>query len=834
MERTERNLAAVALTCILFIVGCGKSDSPAENLSSGTTGTRADNFSTVKEAGKLPDLAPPSIELSDQSPVVGIRGIAEQAVALRPAFEQLRAALDRTQFDLTQLNAALGFDPDRLAAFVRDEIAYEQYPGVLRGARGTLIARAGNALDQSLLLGHLLGDAGRDWRIVRARLADAQAEALVTRMAAAMPAKPSLGDIDAIRQALRSVLSAQGMNDAEIDSAKAMLNAGHSENTFVDRTDPDTRFILGSLREAGVAFSDDESALLSAEARDYFFVEHRADAYQPWEAVHPAFGAADAPEVERVESFTAADESLHHRVRVSAYVEQKAGDQLIVHKILETPDYTSAELVDRPIRLGFFPNNIDLYQPMQISNVVTEAAVIMPILQNQPVGKAFDLDGRVYDMAVIGMDRFGFTEIVQAGASQVEQAFGGLSDLGGPARGEADRDDFITLTGQWIEYTVIAPGGQETTHRRYLLDRIGPVNREAEVAEIVSPVPLAEAATALVSSSTLMVLTGNDNFPHALDRLAERALGELDLVAAAQRLAKPGTLPTVELERLSPIEDVKLSLAIEGGHLQAPGVVSYRDAPLVAVYQEGFVPGRSDTTAFERVDIVTNSRRVLALEDDRLKSSFADTVRAGVWETHAERAPIRRQHGSEFNTMVSLRAAQAENIPIRVYTAANADTIRASAHDDQTRAELVSAVASGHAVVVPEKPPSGAKSVGWWQIDLATGETLGVATGGYGLTTIEYAGLVLSVGMAGFLTWDCIHKGRDAMCCVVTNGLVALATYYVAAIASIFVIDAGAVGTAAAVAEGATAPFGGAAFSMFSGMLLDLATVSLYTCPASS
>lgn len=78
--------------------------------------------------------------------------------------------------------AELGHDAQRLFAFVRDEIGYESYKGSLRGARGTLWSKAGNALDKASLLIALLRASGVPARYVQGTLSDALAKDLILSM----------------------------------------------------------------------------------------------------------------------------------------------------------------------------------------------------------------------------------------------------------------------------------------------------------------------------------------------------------------------------------------------------------------------------------------------------------------------------------------------------------------------------------------------------------------------------------------------------------------------------------------------------------------------------
>jgi len=76
----------------------------------------------------------------------------------------------------------LGNDPNAIFTFMRDEVGYESYRGSLRGARGTLWSKGGNALDQASLLIALLRASGVPARYVQGTLSDPLAQELILSM----------------------------------------------------------------------------------------------------------------------------------------------------------------------------------------------------------------------------------------------------------------------------------------------------------------------------------------------------------------------------------------------------------------------------------------------------------------------------------------------------------------------------------------------------------------------------------------------------------------------------------------------------------------------------
>ncbi len=720
-------------------------------------------------------------------PNLTLDDVVQRANALAPLLQGLRNALDRSQFDLIALNRALAFDGAAIVDFVRDEIFFEQYVGVLRGAEGALLGRAGNALDQSILLTTLLEDAGYESRIAHGTLSTAQATALVNQMAQPRSEPPAAGDKALLQEILDEIMALQGFSAEQ----RAQLAVPPSGNPYQEITESDTQFILNALDQAGVTLGDpDAMDALIEEARDYYWVEYRLNAFDPWETAHPAF--ADAPELVADETFIEPPTELYHRVRFETFIEQKIDDQLIVNPIVEDLESTTADLVGRPFVYQNQPNNLDYATYTDMPSLLAETGHFLPIINNELAGSAFDLDGRIYEMDLLSLDRYGVKQIFQTQARQLEQAIGALDGIGADSDETTNPDDFITLTAHWIEYTLIAPNGFEVTHRRYALDRIGAENRANQDATIIDPTPLPDAAQAILTTNTVMVLSNHNNVAYNLDRYAQRMLQEIAL------MTDDAQVPSLEtLQAIMPWEDVVLNSAFEDGHSFAENSISYRPSATVAVYQEGIVPSQAQTTLFERVDVVANPRRVFTVAAGEVAPSIPQAIRAGVWETHAEGAPMRLQAGEWFNTMIAIRTAQAAGIGMRVLNSADLDTLATLSHSAETKANLRQQLEAGYAIIIPESATSSQS--GWWRVDPATGETLGMTTGNYGQAQVEYVLLIFSLVNGGLSTAGCVNQGSDLGCCLqqaYVSGLITFAGgYYLAALAGLISAQA-ATGTA--------------------------------------
>jgi hypothetical protein len=664
--------------------------------------------------------------------------------------EDLRAQIDRTQFDLEELGLVLGFDAANVVAFVRDEIAFEQYPGLLRGAKGTLISRAGNALDQAVLLTTLLTYAGYETRIVRGELSPEQSQALIEQMA--VPRKPQrpVGDVDAIRTILTEMGRVAGLSEEVVsEQVDQALDppAITSTEPYRDAT-ADTDFVLEMLRDAGVGLGDPNAVgEVMDEARDYFWVEYRLGPSDPWEASHPTFkDPAVAPDglvaMEYLADPLAIPAELQHRFRFQVFIEQWVKGELIEHPVMSAWEAPVSDLVGVPVT---FHNHLDglsdAPDAFDLDAAIERTELFIPL-----VNDAFPFDLRVFDLTGTPTEfdeiapneyaaTFDLGELIGTGP-------GGIDLFGTPDPGGGT---FPALTAQWIDYTLIAPGGAETNHRRTIVDRIGTANREANRAEIADSGDDRAVKAALLRHHTFAVGAGELSPAFVLDQTLERFIALRPLLELGlQRSYYPGAPTHIPDTTLGPSSVWAGYLAVfpafDQGARSTPDVVTYRHEPSLVVYQSGPAVGAADgeLTVRSSIDVERNARRAFAITGDRLGQAAEHLVSTGVWETHAEALAIAGGPGADtFNTMAAFEQAAAASIPVLVVTSEDDLSSGALSLSPEAASNLHADLAKGYVVLVPQEMLTG-EMTGWWRVNPRTGETLGMTSDGGGAAFAEY------------------------------------------------------------------------------------------------
>lgn len=667
---------------------------------------------------------------------------------IKKLIAKIEQQIDGSQVDVDELALALDGDAAALVDWVRTNIAFEQYPGLLRGTRGTLIGRAGNALDTAFLLAHLLDSAGYEARIVHSTLPEAAARTLVAQMMAPQSPATAIGDETALTALLVELGQAFGLSESE---SKADLTAALAPDATADpalaAAQQDAAFIQTTLADAGVTLGD-ATALdaVITEATDYFWVQYRLSAGAPWRAAQPAFkDPALAPKrLPVIETFfEEVPPALLHRIRIQVTLEQKVDDQLATAVIMPPWEQPVAALVGQPLIYRNSP--VSLQNPAELLDLTAALAkpvTFAPSFNNELVldGLGFDLNGATYDLALMGADTLGVTQMGQTINNSLEDAIGALGETDNSST--ATPSDFITLTGEWIEYTLIAPGGVERTFRRTILDRIGAENRAAGIVAIAPGEELPAAAAPLLTQQTILVMPGTYSKAYVVQRFLHQLQTSLDLVDYLRKqmpFTNQPVLPPLKLLTASTsFDDVVLNTLFAQMPAAEPDTLSYRAEPYLVVLEDGVVLNRPQPTGFLRVDVINNTRRSFTITDDQLQIAPDLNILAGAWETHAEQSPFAAVQGRRFSTLTAFMAAGEANVPTKVITPADPAALDALTLPAASQQAIAQDLEMGYVVLVPETIASGA-ATGWWRVNPLTGETLGLAGDGRGVETVEYS-----------------------------------------------------------------------------------------------
>lgn len=686
---------------------------------------------------------------------------------------ELRGHINKAAFDLDALLASLDYDAEEIFRFVHEEIAFEQYPGLLRGPAGTLSAQAGNALDQSVLLAKLLRDAGFDARVAGARLSQEQASSLLWEMHRAPRPKPApIGDIVAIVETLKKY-SEGGIDDSAAKSLVQLLRnppEPSSSNKYRE-VQSTVQHLRKEFDSAAVAFQEGGFAELVEEARDYHWVQFKDGIAGPWEDLHPAVqdaGTLDlAAETVYAETIP---EQLQHRLSFQMFIEVQRGGRLEVIPISTAWERPVANLFAEPVVFGNLPDSMlgSGLPTLNLQEALQSAKFIAPVFRGQlpPGGQYFDLNGNVVDPMVA--------------SDAAAEVFKNVSDSFLKAAGSVGGSAAIsTLTAQWVEYTFISPTGERKTVRRTTFDRIGPTARESgSLPNDFSPTT-PENASSLLQRHTFMVSPGRTSLALSMDYGLERMIETYPAIKAMLQSFATGAQPSPsELKSLDQIAEewpghLRLFTVLDGADILQKDVISYRSGPALVEHREGLSSGGQ---AIAAVDIVANPRRSIEVSDGHVVLAPFANLLGGVWETDLEGVLLNAGE-TTFSTASAFDAARERDVPIRLLKPG--DEYADLDLPPDALFHLKSDLSANFAVIVPESTPPGLMP-GWWRVSLRTGETLGQLADGRGQVITEYLNalaLGFSLGMLACGLVSCAQNfgGGGAAnnarlgCCVLAN-----------------------------------------------------------------
>jgi hypothetical protein len=634
--------------------------------------------------------------------------------------------------DLDAIIERFDFEAEDLIDFVQESVRFEPYAGTLKGAAGALSALAGNSLDQSLLLAHLLKQAGFDARIVRGQLPPEDALRLM-RVGLTVEADPAfLADLPAFKRALEELGALADTATAPVPLATNGIGEPHPAAVAL------------AARLADIMPLVDGAHEIHAALEDYFWIEWRSGPGEPWQAVHPAFGGESAPEGLSPAAFYAREipEALQHRVRFEMGIERLDRGVLSTALISAPWERPAANFFDAVVTLGVMP--------VDVSATGETPSLYVPVFNGQvaPGGVAFNLRGQIVDLEAS----------MSAAAGLFDTVGGGFLGAAEALEERPDAEPLMALTGQFIRVSWIRPDGRIRSEERWPLDRL-PDRREGSPPRIDVEMDAQAVSDALSYVRTYLVHPPGQHAAwtsrRSLDAVASRLHwsravleltdGEMDaLIAGSARL------PTFREEQPALLTLASMThqpLNLPEGHL------TWRDGPFVAALHQPLFPG-ADVEGW--VDIHFNPWRAGRIGDSGIEGWVEGSILRGVLDTGWESATL----GSEGGYLDT----GADGVEI-LETPVNAAQRR-----DISQGFVLAAIAPG----VDAEPR-------WWRLHSETGEVLGMRTTGGAVTTEEVIGLIavaVTFLLMGKTVAECrgIQDSAARSCCLqVTAAAAALA-----------------------------------------------------------
>jgi hypothetical protein len=588
------------------------------------------------------------------------------------------------------------FDIESIFRFVADEVRYEPYGGILRGAKGTLWGLAGNSADKALLLAELLKEALVDFRFAVGQLDDAAATQILTATAIdAETARAHAEKVMAIPPPANGTADTSGLPPDQVEALERIPQAREELLTMAkERLAESVEMIDTALTDAGITLPEPATDLPELERTRHIWVQYASGT--DWIDLDPTL-----PNAEAGTTLTSATQTvrelppeLYHTVDIRVVAETVAGGQPL-RSDFATYQAKSPDLVGVPITVMFAKPQALEGLGISIVSAFTGAVQWLP-----------------YVITPGSLQR-GTPLAFRSGAA-TEDLLGESEDvLGGGTSAEGD-----TLAA-WLSVDVHAPDGQTHHTERTVFDRVDPAARAAGTIDVATIPPIE-----LV------------NVPE---------LGDVYLpMLSVTNLAVVGyQVPGSYFNQDFSIKDSRADLAnvTHGHHFLRAGL----EVDQASEIGYRFFPNEPNVTALSLVptQVLESSDGRMTTTIDMFHQSYGATPLDGA--TAAANPAIisgALSHLTEralFGELVTIMPTpagkaflsvgrvfeEAKKAGIPLATLQPGTTPTGIDVSPQAEALIGEALAAGYVVIVPERgvPLGGMPRTGWWQINPQTGET---------------------------------------------------------------------------------------------------------------
>ncbi len=750
----------------------------------------------------------------------GYKLVSERLNRMYAALDVVNSKIDRSLFEVDALADRLGSDPATIFHFVRDEIRYEPYIGVLRGPLGTLLCRAGNSLDRSLLLAALLQKAGITAQIANGNLNSQQAQTLVNRLFE--PVKPVPPAVPSIAELAPEVSRAMGVDQTKLlQLSDEMQQYGQKQNKqLMDYVDSESKYLSDLLGKAGVdAGVVTPNNQLLAEASQHYWVQYQNSNGQ-WVDLDSSFTDAEPGKTDaQVASTFAPDavpEELYHHLRISLTLRvaqvNDGNDGETTDTVLLDQELRVAEQEGKDIIVANVPDPMpDFMNQGTLGDTLASIRGYQAVLQvggRAAAGKHFDLDGKVTQRLS------GAPEAeVANNAGGIGGAFGGLGGSAGNALGGAQQMSTSRIVGEWVEYKLSSPtatGGSPDVrgfHRDIVAPSVvqswspnDPANPQTTPAKLGQD----DLRERLFWSAELLPVAGRVAPSYLTYLRVKSLLDNRAAIASWMKIAYrlPGSPPPSNIAPSLPLFNLALAAGATSGvaatwNARSAGMRSYLGVPGLVAHEVGCFDAHEACTPGESLDIVSYPPRAVVGSANGAQASVARArahIMHGVLATRVEWALLqygRGPNGDVRNTTEVFRAAHRQGVSIAALRpdVAGQRTLASLSLPDSAKSEISASLEAGNVLVVPAGPVNvdGKSRIAWWQVNQNSGELIGKMPGGRGQAMVEWTITVLDLINMFLCAWESTHDRSGhlqidgihaALClCAAMGGMAALDPY---------------------------------------------------------